>query len=145
MLGLILAVSLFVLNFNTIVPLVARDVLHEGAHGFGLLMEALGAGAVAGALALTVTGSSRPAVDLVIVAAVVVSAAMLCLATVSRFWVAAGVLAVIGCSQTLFSTSCNTTVQLSTPDHLRGRMMSLYALVFVGSTPIGAVLIGSVA
>jgi hypothetical protein len=44
-----MAVSLLTLNFNVVVPLIARDVLHEGAQGFGLLMSALGAGAIVGA------------------------------------------------------------------------------------------------
>src|SRR5206468_2010024 len=47
-LGLMIVVSLLVLNFNVVVPLVARDMLKLGAHGFGLLMSALGVGAVAG-------------------------------------------------------------------------------------------------
>src|SRR5207247_1361700 len=68
-LGLILAVSLFVINFNTLVPLIARDVLHEGAHGFGLLMASLGIGAVVGALALTLVGPARPAVSVLITGA----------------------------------------------------------------------------
>src|SRR5205814_1891498 len=69
MLGLILFVSLFVINFNTLVPLIARDVLHEGAHGFGLLMASLGLGAVGGALTLTLASRGRPPVSLVIASA----------------------------------------------------------------------------
>ena len=144
-LGLCCAVSLFVLNYNTLVPLIARDVLREGAHGFGLLMAALGAGAVLGALALARLDFERPPASLLLWAALAVSAATLSLAFVHRFWVAAPVLFVAGFSQILFAASANTTLQMSAPDHLRGRMMSLYAWVFVGSTPIGAFLIGSTA
>jgi MFS family permease len=144
-LGLILAVSLFVINFNTLVPLIARDVLHEGAHGFGLLMASLGAGAVVGALALTLVGPGRPSVSVVVTGALVVSGATMALAAVRYFWLAAGVLLIIGCSQIVFTASSNTTLQVTVPDQLRGRIMSLYALAFVGASPFGSFLIGAVA
>lgn len=144
-LGLCCAVSLFVLNFNTIVPLVARDMLGEGAHGFGLLMTSLGFGAVLGALALARLEFVRPPVGLMIAAGAVVSAGIFALGTAHRFWLAAAILFVTGLAQILFSAICNTTLQLAAPDQLRGRMMSLFAWVFVGSTPIGAFFIGSVA
>jgi MFS family permease len=144
-LGLCCAVSLFVLNYNTLVPLIARDVLGEGAHGFGLLMASLGGGAVLGALVLARLDFERPPASLLLWAAMAASAATLSLAFVHRFWVAAPVLFVAGFAQILFAASSNTTLQMSAPDHLRGRMMSLYAWVFVGSAPIGALFIGSVA
>src|SRR2546427_12897104 len=58
-LSLLLVMSLFVINFGVLVPLIARDVLHEGAHGFGLLMASLGIGAVTGAVALALGGRGR--------------------------------------------------------------------------------------
>ena len=87
-LGLCCAVSLFVLNYNTLVPLIARDVLGEGAHGFGLLMAALGGGAVLGALVLARLDFERPPASLLLWAALVASATTLSLAFVHRFWVA---------------------------------------------------------
>jgi len=137
--------SLFVINFNTTVPLFARNVLHEGAHGFGLLMGALGMGAVIGALALTFAGPRRPSVPLVIGGALVAAGAVLALSAVRQFWLAATALLVIGCAQIVFSTSANSTLQMTAPDQLRGRVMSLYAFVFVGSSPFGSLFVGSVA
>jgi MFS family permease len=144
-LGLLLVVSLFVLNFNVLVPLVARDVLHEGARGFGLLMASLGLGAVAGALTLAAMTRTRPPLALIVAAALVTAAGLLGLSAVRHFWVAAAALAVMGFAQIFFMASCNTTVQVTAPDHLRGRVMSLYALVFVGVHPFGALLAGGVA
>lgn len=143
-LSLLLSVGLFVINYSVLVPLIARDVLHEGAHGFGFLMAALGAGAVAGALALALVGGGRPPLGILVGAAIVVSGATMALAAVRHFWLATVVLLVIGCSQILFTASCNTTLQVTVPDGVRGRMMSLYALVFVGVTPIGSFLVGSI-
>src|SRR6267378_2127966 len=116
--AMVLAVGGFLFNYNVLVPLFARDVLGQGAGGFGLLMATLGAGAVVGAVAL---------------------------AAVRSVPVAAPVLFVMGFCGILFMAGSNSTVQLTVPDELRGRVMSLHTLVFAGSTPFGAFLIGSVA
>lgn len=144
-LGLVFSVSLFALNQNVLVPLVARDALGEGAHGFGLLMASLGAGAVTGAVALAAFSPERPPIGLIVGAAAGVCAGLLVLAEVGRFAVAAAVLSAVGLAQIVFMASCNTTVQMAVPDELRGRMMALYSLVFVGVAPFGAFLVGSVA
>jgi predicted MFS family arabinose efflux permease len=67
------------------------------------------------------------------------------LSFVQRFGLAAAVLMALGFAQIMFMTSCNTTVQIAVPDDLRGRIMGLYALVFAGMTPIGALLMGAIA
>ena len=144
-LGLLLVVSLFVINHNVLVPLLARDVLHEGAHGFGLLMAALGVGAVIGALILAVFGKSRLPVALLLSAAIAACTLTVVLAAIRSFWPAAALLTLIGLAQIVFMASCNTTLQLTVPDDLRGRIMSLYAFVFVGVTPIGSFFVGTVA
>jgi MFS family permease len=144
-LGLLFFVSLFVINHNVLVPLLARDVLHEGAQGFGFLMAALGMGTVAGALALAVLGSGRPRLIVVVAAAIVASATTLSLAAIRHFWPATIALGLIGFSQIVFMASCNSTLQVTAPDRLRGRIMSLYAFVFAGMTSIGSFFVGSIA
>ena len=144
-LSLLLTVSLFVINHGVMVPLLARDVLHEGAHGFGLLMAALGTGSVVGALVIAGMGRSRIPLSLLIAAAVTLSALTLALAAIRQFWSAMIVLALVGLSQIVFMASCNTTLQTAVPDRLRGRIMGLYAFVFAGVTPIGSIFVGSIA
>jgi MFS family permease len=144
-LGLMIVTSLLVLNFNVIVPLIAHQVLQEGAHGFGLLMSAVGAGAVLGAVGLTLFRRDRPSVMALTATAALLCAGVLGLALVGRFGAAAALLAVLGACQIVFTTGCNTTLQLSTPDGLRGRVMGLYALAFAGMTPFGSLLIGTIA
>jgi MFS family permease len=144
-LSLIVAVSLLVLNFNVIVPLVAKEVLHEDAHGFGLLMSSLGAGAVIAAVGLTLLRRGRPPLWVLVASAAALSTGTTALAFVGHFATAAGLLVALGYSQILFSTGCNTTLQLGTPDALRGRVMGLYALANAGMTPFGALLIGTIA
>jgi len=144
-LALLVVVSLLVLNFNVLVPLVAKDVLNEGAHGFGLLMSSLGAGAVMAAVGLTLLRRGRPPLWSLAASAAILSAGTACLALVGHFAATAALLVVLGCCQILFSTGCNTTLQLDTPDSLRGRVMGLYALAFAGMTPFGSLLVGTIA
>jgi MFS family permease len=138
-------VSLLSLNFNVVVPLIARDVLHEGAQGFGLLMSALGAGAITGAAGIALLRRDRPPLSFLAASAAVLSAGVVLLALVGTFGLAVALLAVLGCLQIYFTTSCNTTLQLITPHALRGRVMGLYALAFAGMTPFGSLLIGTLA
>jgi len=144
-LGLMIVASLLVLNFNVIVPLIAYQVLQAGAHGFGVLMAAVGAGAMIGAVGLTLFRRDRPSRTALTVTAGLLCAGVSVLALVRHFGAAAAVLAVLGCCQIVFTTGCNTTLQLSSPDRLRGRVMGLYALAFAGMTPFGSLLIGTIA
>ena len=141
---LLLCVSLFAVNHNVMVPLLARVKLHEQAHGFGLMMSALGAGAVIGALAFALWGR-HPPLRLLFAAAAFSAGLTLSLGFVNRFATAVVILALVGFFQIIFMASCNTTLQFEAPDHLRGRVMSLYAFVFAGITPIGALLMGTLA
>jgi hypothetical protein len=70
---------------------------------------------------------------------------LLMLSLVGHFAVAAAVLALLGCCQILFTTGCNTTLQLIAPNELRGRVMGLYTVTFAGMTPFGSLLVGFVA
>src|SRR5262245_12376681 len=144
-LGLMVVVSLMVLNFNVIVPLVARDVLNQGAHGFGLLMSSLGAGAVAGAVGVARFRRGESPLGFLVASGATLCAGLIALALVSHFVLAAAVLALLGCCQILFTTGCNTTLQLTAPNELRGRVMGLYTVTFAGMTPFGSLLIGFVA
>jgi MFS family permease len=144
-LAMVLAVSAFLFNYNVVVPLLARDVLHQEARGFGLLMATLGLGAVAGAVTLAVLSRGRPPVAAVAVPALVQAAATALLAAVGSMPAAAALLLVMGFCGILFMAGSNATLQLTVPDELRGRIMSLHTLVFAGITPFGSLLIGSVA
>jgi MFS family permease len=144
-LGLMIVVSLLVLNFNVVVPLVARDVLNQGAHGFGLLMSVLGAGAVVGGFAVALLRTGQPPLSFLVGSAATLCAGLVALALVGHFATAAAVLALLGCAQILFTTGCNTVLQLSAPNELRGRVMGLYTVTFAGMTPFGSLLVGMVA
>ena len=143
-LGLLFVVSIFVFNFTVYVPLVVRTVLHLGAEGFGFLMAALGMGAVTGALAVATAGARRPPVPLMFGAAATACAGLVALGACATFGPAAAALFATGLTGIVLVASCNTWMQLQAPDALRGRVMSLYTLVWGGSFPIGAFIVGTV-
>lgn len=139
-LGVVTIVGLLGFNFNTLVPLLASDTLHVGAQAFGLLSAAFGAGAFAGALA---AASLRRASWRVFSGGTIgFSVLMLALAPVREAWLAGALLVAIGVCFTLFAASANALVQLAAPDHLRGRLVSLYLFAFVGLVPLGSLLAG---
>ena len=143
-LGFLFVVSLCVFNFTVYVPLLARHVLGLGAEGFGFLMAALGVGAVAGALTVGMLGSREPPLTGMVAAAAIALGGLVGLATVRHVWTAVPLLVVTGYFGIVLVASCNTSMQLSAPDALRGRVMSLYTWVYGGVFPIGAFLVGAI-
>ena len=124
------------------VPLVVRTVLHLGAEGFGLLMACLGMGAVTGALTVGALGARRPPITVMFAMATLALSSLVLLSAVRVFWQAVIMLYCTGLFGLVLVASCNTAMQLLAPDELRGRVMSLYTLVWGGVFPIGAFLVG---
>jgi MFS family permease len=130
-------------NFHVLVPLLASQTLEVGAETFGILSSAFGLGALAGALA---TASLREASPKAFVAgAVGFSLAMLALAPVDSVPLALVLLFGLGVSFSLFTSSASALVQLAAPDHLRGRVVSLFLFAFAGLAPIGGLVAGFLA
>lgn len=143
-LALLGAVSTAVLNFNVLIPVLARSVLHGDARSYGLLMAAMGAGAFTGALSLAGASRLGPRWELRYGGATAVSLAVLAMGLAGDLRLAMGLAAVAGFSMITFTATTNTSVQVLVPDHLRGRVMSVYTLLFAGSTPAGALLTGGI-
>jgi len=136
-------VQCFGFNFNVVMPLVASDVFNAGPDAFGLLMTCIGAGSVIAAFAVATLG--RSSLKAMLVAAALFGA--LELAGASAPWFPLELLLLIGVGYTgmIFSSSANTLMQLSCPDELRGRVMSVYSMLFTGMSPFGALITGGVA
>ena len=138
-LGVVTAVSLAGFNFHVLVPLLAAE-LELDSRSFGLLSAAFGAGALIGALAVaSMRGASRRAFA---AGTVGFSVLLLALAWVGSPPIAAVLLVALGVCFTLLTANANALVQLRAPDHLRGRLISLYLLAFLGLAPLGGLLSG---
>jgi MFS family permease len=128
-------------NFTTILPLLARYVLHAGVLGLGMLTSALGAGSLVAALGVA---SARRTSQRVLLIAAVLFAALLVLVGLSTWLpVTLSLLVALGVASIVFSSGANTSLQRTAPNELRGRVMSLYFLLFAGTTPIGGFLVGA--
>ncbi len=137
-------VSLFGINFNVVLPLFATDVLHVGPVGFGLISSAIGFGALVSALWLA-WGNKRPNIQHMLVGAIIFCILEAAFALSQLYVLSLVLIAAVGFAQITFSTMANTTLQTVTPDHLRGRVMSVYMLVFAGSVPLGNLFTGGLA
>jgi len=137
-------VSLFGINFNVVLPLFATDVLHAGPAGFGLLTSAIGFGALVSALWLA-WGNKRPTIQNMLLGAIIFCILEACFALSHLYILSLLLIAAVGFAQITFSATANTTLQTVTPDHLRGRVMSVYMLVFAGSVPLGNLFTGGIA
>jgi MFS family permease len=139
--ALVAAVGLFGLNFQLLLPLLAKTVFHTGPASFGLLTTSFAAGGLLAALAGT-GRRGRPPARTVIVAALAFGVLETAVAWAPGTASAMVLLALTGFASLYFAQAANHRIQLgSDPDH-RGRVMALYTLILQGSTPLGALLVG---
>jgi MFS family permease len=143
--GLITIVSLFGWPYSVLLPVFARDVLHVGARGFGFLMAANGVGALFGALTLASLGDSPHKRKFFYGGLFGFCGMLLLFAQSKAYWLSAATLAASGFCMIIFFATANTSVQTRVPDELRGRVMGIYALAFLGLTPFGSLLAGAIA
>lgn len=141
LLGLI---SAFVMNFNVLIPVFAKQELGGEAVDYGLLMTAMGAGSFIAALNLAARSKAGPRMKVVLWGALGMSVIELILGFEKQYLLAAVTLLAEGFFSITTTASINTTVQLNSDDAVRGRVMSVYSLVFGGVTPIGSLFAGGV-
>jgi predicted MFS family arabinose efflux permease len=142
---LLSVLSLFGLQYSVFLPVFARDILHREAGGFGLLMSAAGVGAVLGALQFAARTSYKGLARWMGTMSMICAVGLIVFSQSHVFWLSAAVLFVVGFAATSQMAATNTTVQNRVPDELRGRVMAVYATMFMGVQPIGSLLAGGVA
>lgn len=129
-------------NFSVLIPVFTKNVLHMKEQTFGLLMSCFGVGSFIGALTMSFLSKKGPRLKLMMITAMTLSVFLLLTGlTRSVFWTGA-CLAVTGVFTILFATNSNSTLQMYAKDEYRARVMSVYSLVFAGSTPVGNLLTG---
>ena len=128
--------------FAVLMPIFADQILHGGAKGLGILMGASGVGALAGALLLASRENVQGLGRWVAIAAAAFGASLIAFAVSRSFWVSCALLLPVGFAMMVEMGSSNTLIQTMSPDHLRGRVMSVYSMMFMGMAPLGAVVSG---
>ncbi|MGB7438754.1 MAG: MFS transporter [Candidatus Acidiferrum sp.] len=137
--------SFFGLQYSVFLPIYASDILHGGARTLGLLMSAAGVGAVMGALQFAARTEYKGLARWVASTCTACALGLLILSFATSFWLCAVVLFVVGFAATSQMAATNTLIQQRVPDELRSRLMAVYATVFMGVMPIGALLAGVIA
>jgi MFS family permease len=142
---LVAVVSIVGVPYTVLMPIFADRILHGGARALGLLMGATGVGAVMGALTLAMRQGMRGMGRLAALAAGGFGASLVLFSLSRSFWLSVVLLIPVGFAVMLQMSATNTMLQVTSPDHLRGRVMALYSMMFMGMMPFGSLGAGFVA
>jgi MFS family permease len=138
-------VSLMGTPYSVLMPIIADRTFHAGARGLGILMGASGIGALIGALSLarrtTLQGYGRT----IALAASGLGLSLMAFSTARHLWLAVVLLVPVGYAMMTQMAATNTLIQSMVPDALRGRVMAMYSMMFMGMAPVGALLAGGLA
>ncbi|SDE36539.1 Transmembrane secretion effector [Paenibacillus sp. cl123] len=139
---LVAIVGTLAYNFGVLIPVLTKDVLHLQEQTYGILMSCIGIGSFGGAMAMSFLSKGGPRQRLILFSSLLLSVCLLLLGLMRSPYAAGVCLAVTGVFTILFATNCNSTLQMHAKDEYRARVMSVYSLVFAGSTPLGNFLSG---
>jgi MFS family permease len=145
MLLLLGVVSLVAMPYAVLMPIFADRILHVGAEGLGALMGATGVGALLAALSLAARSGLRGLGRLIGYAALGFGASLIAFSLSHSFWLSVALLIPVGFGMMLETTTSNTLIQAMVPDELRGRVMAVYTMMFMGMAPLGSLFAGAVA
>jgi MFS family permease len=137
--------SLGGMPYAVLMPIFADRILHGGPRGMGLLLGASGIGALIGALRLAAREDVRGLGRWIALAACGFGASLILFGISRSFWLSAALLVPVGMCMMVQMASSNTLVQSMVPDALRGRVMAVYSMMFMGMAPFGALLAGALA
>ncbi|HUE96994.1 MAG TPA: MFS transporter [Longimicrobiaceae bacterium] len=137
--------SVLVFPFTMLLPVFARDLLRIGPQGLGWLYSATGAGALIAGLTVTAISQRVPRGRLLVASGAAMSVFVAAFALTPSFLLSLLFLAATGFAMILSTATANSLLQSLVPNHLRGRVMSVYVVMFLGVTPFGYLLAGSLA
>jgi MFS family permease len=135
-------VGTFAYEFSVTLPIFTKFTFHSGAEVFGLMTSFMAAGSVVGGL--LVAARARPTPRRLAFACALFGLLVLLTAAAPNLPLALILLMLTGASSIFFAAMCNTTLQLNASPEMRGRVMALYVVAFMGSTPIGGPIVGFV-
>ncbi|MBI5209145.1 MAG: MFS transporter [Elusimicrobia bacterium] len=138
-------VSLVGMPYAVLMPIFADRVLHGGPTGLGILMASVGLGALLGSVSLLTRSGARGLGRLTATSTAGFGATLILFGLSRSFWLSAALLVPVGCSIMVHMASSNTLIQSMVPDGLRGRVMALFSMMFMGLAPFGSLLAGALA
>jgi MFS family permease len=138
-------ISIIAMPYTVLMPIFADRILHGGSEALGMLMGFTGVGALAAALALARRRNVQGLMRWVAVASGGFGVSLVAFAASRSLWLSAAILVPVGFFMMLQLAASNTLVQTMVPDELRGRVMSVHAMMFIGMAPFGSLLAGAAA
>ncbi len=145
LMALALTMGLFGSTFNTLIPVVTREVLGKGEIEFGMLRTAIGLGSIIGALMVAYLSSKPGRGRVLSIFNIMFPLSLLLFAASGVYWLALISLTVVGVTFIPQLSLCNMLIQSNIPDGIRGRVMGVYTLIIFGAFPLGALLGGGLA
>ncbi|WP_274649266.1 MFS transporter [Paenibacillus humicola] len=139
---LVTVIGTIAFNFNVLIPVFTRTVLHLDEKTYGGLMSCLGAGSLIGAVTVGLRSKIGPKLKVSVVCSIVISIGLFLIGLSGSVMVTGLLLLATGICTIAFSTNSNSLLQMNARDEYRARVMSVYSLVFAGSTPLGNLLTG---
>lgn len=143
MLIVLVFMGTFGYNFSTILPLLTKFVMNGGTQMFGVLTSSLGIGSMVGAL--IVAGRQKPTRKFIYTFGAAFGILDVAISFSRVYVLTVMLLVALGIASISYIASTNTSIQMNSPEELRGRIMGLYVVIFAGSTPIGALFTGFIA
>jgi MFS family permease len=138
-------VSIMGMPYTVLMPIIADRTLNGGPDAYGLLMSSSGTGALAGAAILTLRRHIRGLGRWIAVTSVGFGMSLILFSLSRRLWLSAALLVPAGFCMMVEMAASNTLIQSMVPDRLRGRVMAVYSMMFMGMAPMGALLAGALA
>lgn len=135
-------VGTFAPNFNVLVPVFAKEILKQNEAGFGILMSFMGFGSFLGAMVVASLSKSVSKKFIIYFQPLIIGASLIIIGYTNIYLITGILLAISGFFLISFASTANSTLQLNSSNEYRGRVMSVYTLVFAGSTPIGNLYAG---
>jgi MFS family permease len=142
---LVSLMSMFGLQYSVFLPIFARDILHGGPGRLGMLMSCAAVGAVIGALHFAARTNYKALAEWIGATSMACALGLVFFSQSRILWLSAAMLLIVGFSATSQLAATNTVVQARVPDELRGRVMAVYATMFMGVQPLGALVAGGLA
>ena len=138
-------VPTFCINFNIMLPIYTVKVLGLKESAYGLLLSSVGLGAMISAILVATKGTKKKQFYFQVIGCLGLGTFLIAMSITYTYFLACIVLVFCGFSMIMFTTTSNSILQLNSPDNMRGRVMSVYSLVFGGLVPVGSLYTGTTA
>lgn len=136
--------GIFIYNYDIIIPVFTKDILQQGEKTYGLLISSMGIGSLLGAVIVSMKSKLGSGMKIIFMSFAVEAILLIMISFTRAYYLSAILLALSGVFNVWFGTAANSALQLASADEYRGRVMSVYSLVYAGTAPVGYMFAGTV-